>query len=267
MDEEKIPSGNIYLINEVIEFSPDDASINSLATGETIPLLSSAAECFLTLLEHHGELVTKNDLIYQGWEKYGLHASDSTFYQNILTLRKALRQGGLDDSVIKTIPRKGLQIPTTINVRILDKRCEQDNLNRVETPTDPPVESPPDNKEKKTAKRYSAGFIRTESIILLCILSILTGMALGYKEAPDYMTTYRQIGEIAGCQVSINGAGTTIKDYQRFITRYPADCKSRPFVYFATWQFVDRVSLIQCEAPLNKPGRNQCVSHYFLERK
>lgn len=116
----EINSPNKYIIEGVVEYSPQDNKITHRESGETISLLSSASECFLLLLKNHGKLVNKSALITIGWEQYGLHVSDNTFYQNTLTLRKALKTIGIPHEVIKTVPRKGLVIPDNIQVEILN---------------------------------------------------------------------------------------------------------------------------------------------------
>lgn len=115
-DTDSLPATSLYHIDNKVEFDPQKCLLRSVNADTTFTLLAASSECFLILLMNHGRLVNKSKLFYQGWEKYGLHVSDNTFYQNILVLRKGLKACGIDYEVIRTLPRKGLIIPDTIHV-------------------------------------------------------------------------------------------------------------------------------------------------------
>lgn len=106
----------IYSIEDLVTFNVSTGVLHSIKDNSSCTLLAASSECFISLLENHGHLVSKKTLIEQGWEKYGLHVSDNTFYQNILMLRKGLRTCGIDKEIIKTIPRKGLLISEDVKI-------------------------------------------------------------------------------------------------------------------------------------------------------
>ncbi|OKP28342.1 winged helix-turn-helix domain-containing protein [Serratia fonticola] len=109
-------TSSCFVIADAVIFCPMENIFKSISNGVEFPILVSASECFLHLIKNHGVLITKGTLMQIGWEQYGLHVSDNTYYQNILTLRKGLRQCGIDCEVIKTVPRKGLLIPSSIKI-------------------------------------------------------------------------------------------------------------------------------------------------------
>ncbi|WP_297198263.1 hypothetical protein [uncultured Pluralibacter sp.] len=138
MDNEHQPSDtdshhitSLYHIDNKVEFDHQKCLLRSLETDTTFTLLAAASECFLVLLMNHGHLVNKSKLIHEGWEKYGLHVSDNTFYQNILVLRKGLRTCGIDYEVIRTLPRKGLIVPETIQVTEIPLNIPESKISSV----------------------------------------------------------------------------------------------------------------------------------------
>lgn len=136
-----------YLIDNKVEFNCSACTLRSVDKDISFTLLAASSECFHFLLQNHGSLVNKSKLTYEGWEKYGLHVSDNTFYQNVLIIRKGLKACGIDYEVIKTLPRKGLLIPESIDIKkIVDNTAGSPREDSpAETSSDTPraVESSP----------------------------------------------------------------------------------------------------------------------------
>ena len=86
------------------EFGPfriDTANRQLMRDGQVVPLKAKAVDTLLFLIENHGDVVEKDELMRTLWPDSFVEESNLT--QNIYTLRKALGDG----DYIETIPRRG----------------------------------------------------------------------------------------------------------------------------------------------------------------
>lgn len=67
-------------------------------------------------LEHRGEIVTRDAIFQDVWERYGLHSTNNTLNQYISLLRRTMTDFGLGAQVIKTIPKTGFIFSRDISV-------------------------------------------------------------------------------------------------------------------------------------------------------
>lgn len=283
-------TSSCFVIADAVIFCPMENIFKSISNGVEFPILVSASECFLHLIKNHGVLITKGTLMQIGWEQYGLHVSDNTYYQNILTLRKGLRQCGIDCEVIKTVPRKGLLIPSSIKiiplssgVQVAQEAQEAQEVQEVQgvqgvqanistiSPQDQvsarPVEEIPAQTQVLTHHPES---LRSKRIMrfafsLLAFISLIVGGGLFLPEC--YSSTFHNIGNINGCRVNINENKSSEDDFYKFNAKNPVSCQGDEVVYFSTFQFIPRVSVIKCRDEFSYLSRNDCISNYYIENQ
>jgi DNA-binding winged helix-turn-helix (wHTH) protein len=82
-----------------------------LCRGDPTPLTPKAFETLLTLVKHHGRVVSKDDLIRWIWPDAVVE--EATLSQNIFTVRNALRKGS-SAAVIETVPKIGYRFVATV---------------------------------------------------------------------------------------------------------------------------------------------------------
>ena len=109
----------MYLINQLVEFNPDNKSLVNRQTGRAIQLQIPASLCFLYLITHASDIVSQNTLIKVGWGERNNVTTTNTFYQAILTLRNALADVGLPRDTVKTISRRGLALNENTQVEAI----------------------------------------------------------------------------------------------------------------------------------------------------
>lgn len=266
-----------YLIEDKIEFSPTTNALRSLLDDSHFTLLAASAECFLYLLKNHGKLVSKAELMHAGWEQYGLHVSDNTFYQNILVLRKGLKLCGINSEVIRTISRKGLMIPLSVKINtkeesvvsleeefdklqnIVIKNGDNEDIIRSIDATNSNCESISDNRAHwgKAFKLF---------VFSMSILSFLIGVY--YSSPVSYLSKYKYIDIINGCRVNFDSKNSNEREFRNFITSNKVVCNNNEELYFTTYKYIPRVSLIQCKNNINiENDTEDCVSYYFLDKK
>ena len=94
--------------NKFYEFSTFriDAQEKILSrAGERIPLTPKAFETLLILIERHGHIVEKNELMQMVWPDATVE--ENNLNQNISTIRKALGENSTGQQFIETLPRRG----------------------------------------------------------------------------------------------------------------------------------------------------------------
>lgn len=97
-----------YLINDIVYFYPANQLLEPVSEDKkSVSLNVPASRCLKLLLEKKGEIVTKYDFSQGVWESRGQYTSINALYQNISLIRKALREVGISQDVIHTIPREG----------------------------------------------------------------------------------------------------------------------------------------------------------------
>jgi DNA-binding winged helix-turn-helix (wHTH) protein/TolB-like protein len=73
--------------------------------GEPVSLTPKAFETLRVLVERHGRLVTKDDLLHEVWPD--VVVEENNLAQHISMLRRTLAQAGADDRFIDTVPKRG----------------------------------------------------------------------------------------------------------------------------------------------------------------
>lgn len=76
--------------------------------GEEVHLEPQVFDLLLLLVRHPGELMSRDRLIEKVWD--GLIVSDSTISARISLARTAVGDSGKDQAIIRTIPRRGVQL-------------------------------------------------------------------------------------------------------------------------------------------------------------
>ena len=91
------------------EFCLDPARRLLTRNGEQIDLSPKAFELLLTLIENHGRVLSKDELLDKVWD--GQFVEENNLAQNISLLRKAL-----GESFIQTIPKRGYRFVADVSI-------------------------------------------------------------------------------------------------------------------------------------------------------
>jgi TolB-like protein/Flp pilus assembly protein TadD len=82
---------------------------------QPVPLTPKAVETLLTLVERHGRLVTKEELIRCVWPD--TFVEENNLAQNVSTLRRVLGEGDGGRPLIETVPRRGYRFVGRVEER------------------------------------------------------------------------------------------------------------------------------------------------------
>jgi TolB-like protein/DNA-binding winged helix-turn-helix (wHTH) protein/Tfp pilus assembly protein PilF len=111
-------------------FRLDPAQQQLLEDGHPVSLTPKAFDTLLVLVENHGRLVRKEELLQKVWPD--AFVEESTLAQNVFRLRKLLGNGdGSSSLYIETIPKRGYRFVATVRVEETSA-----NANQLERTTD-----------------------------------------------------------------------------------------------------------------------------------
>lgn len=104
------------LTSDVYEFGPFRLELSEhrlMREGRIIPLTGKAFDTLRALLERHGKLVPKQDLMSAVWPE--TRVEDNNLDRNISMLRKALGEQANGKPYIETVPRVGYRFVAPVN--------------------------------------------------------------------------------------------------------------------------------------------------------
>src|SRR5215475_9372716 len=110
--------------NPLYEFGPfrlDAAEHLLLRDGEAVPLTPKAFDLLLALVERHGHLLEKEELLKKVWPD--TFVEEANLASNISQLRKALGDGENGHRYIETAPKRGYRFVANVK-KVVDEREE-----------------------------------------------------------------------------------------------------------------------------------------------
>lgn len=117
---------------EFEEFILDNKEKNLLRNGQPIPLTPKAFQLLLFMLENHGRLIKKEDLINAVWSENFVEEGNLTF--TIRLLRKALDDSRQNPRFIKTVPLHGYKFIANVKKIAVESEIELSSNEIVKTP-------------------------------------------------------------------------------------------------------------------------------------
>jgi DNA-binding winged helix-turn-helix (wHTH) protein/pimeloyl-ACP methyl ester carboxylesterase len=114
--------------NTVYEFGPFRLELSEhrlMRKGHSIPLTGKAFDTLRVLLERHGRLVSKQDLMNAVWPE--TRVEDNNLDRNISALRKTLGEQDTGQPFIETVPRVGYRFVAPVNTiapKLMNRRAE-----------------------------------------------------------------------------------------------------------------------------------------------
>lgn len=268
----------VYYIEGIVKFDSSTGILHSINEDFTFSLLAASSECFISLLENHGSLVSKKDLIMQGWGKYGLHVSDNTFYQNILVLRKGLKACGIEKEIIKTIPRKGLMVPQDVIINHVNPDLPKSAPSIKEAGIS---SSLPSSLNSSSSEEWENSHSRnmvykkesfplstihplifTPVILFVFITSIFTSVT-----ESSYFSKFKYITRTHECRLYMPDEKNSDMDFQNSTLIKSIFCKENELLYLSVYKYISRVSVIKCTPRKNDLNKvDDCISFYYLEK-
>lgn len=167
--------------NKLYEFPPYRVNATEkllLRNGERIPLTPKAFDTLLVLVERHGHIVEKNDLIRMVWPDAVVE--ENNLNQNISAIRKALGENSLAQQFIETLPRRGYRFIADVREIALE---EPEPSVTTTAPLEKPVVPPSPTAQPKRPLRMTI-FVLASMVALVGIF-YLAGIRLESARPSD----------------------------------------------------------------------------------
>ncbi|HEU4506897.1 MAG TPA: winged helix-turn-helix domain-containing protein, partial [Pyrinomonadaceae bacterium] len=147
-----------------------------LREGEPVPLTPKVFDILLTLVEHGGQVVHKDDLMRRVWPNTFVEEGNLT--QNISLLRKALGETPDGVQFIETVPRRGYRFVAETSRTSASEHIQAGGNGHNETAV--PIEAPKVAEEPKPPSQPVAPARRTPVYALAGVIVVAVIMSLVY---------------------------------------------------------------------------------------
>ncbi|EML2224508.1 winged helix-turn-helix domain-containing protein [Klebsiella aerogenes] len=165
----------MFLINNNIEFLPEQQVLINTETGTETGLNLVAAQLLVYLLQHADRICGRNELLDAVFTRNNSSASDGNLNRHIMVLRRAFTDVHCDADVIITVPRNGFKIGN-VSVRPAEPRAETEGSQEY---TGMPEQSPAQETLSAPARQSVRTFSRRYTI-LFCLSFCFCLAAAGY---------------------------------------------------------------------------------------
>lgn len=258
----------VYLINEIILFSPENGTLTpreGYPSGK-MTLHGPASECLHILLKHVHQPVTQKALFEQVWQRKGVVVSTNTLYQSIASIRKGLKSVGLEEDIIRTLPKQGFQCNATIRSGTLEDFITppsqpiisvlEENL----TSEIGPLEMP--SRPEKRAKS-GVGIIAS---LLATLAIIATVIYWTHHTDIPLSIPYYAAGKIDHCTLysSWSDEEYSRSVFQELQQRNPINCTKNHTAYLTVNRLQLGSSLMLCTDLLEQKG-TKCHAYIFKD--
>lgn len=200
----------IYIIDDQVTYNSDDCTLSHIPTQDTLSLSISSGRLFEQLLNSQGEILARETLLTEVWDKYGLRGSNSNLNQYLSILRRALAAYGCENLII-TIPKIGIRLNTEIKI---EREASPVFVTAADQPDEIPEESAASGQNNQAVQAEPAvadkvaekpSFTIRQLISAIVILMLL-GTAFGYftaHESAEKSSTMSIIKPEGGCEAVI----------------------------------------------------------------
>ena len=107
----------IFTINGQIVFDSDTGMIGLIdALEERVQISNPTKRLLLLLIQHQGEAVKREVIFKKVWDDFGMISSNNNLNQCVSKLRRLIKNFGLDDEAIVTIPKIGFMLHPQIEL-------------------------------------------------------------------------------------------------------------------------------------------------------
>jgi DNA-binding winged helix-turn-helix (wHTH) protein len=284
-----------YLINDTIIFSPEERKLYLLSNVEDFQYLTfPATKCLFVIIKNNPNVVAKEQLLEMVWGERGMIVPLNTLYQNISSIRKALKKLSGDDAMIVTQPKKGFRFSKNITIKeyseevpvlkgITGSKSITNSKDMAASDDIPAL----DDKQRSLAKEtvvfknaavseyipvskavpvekphYYAKHCLIAKLVLLVLLFIILFFIFYWvqtgSEKTNFFTDYIYRLENK-CHIYTNYDSThNIKAMA--LSKNIHDCESYPYVYITNYKYIPSSSSISCDKPIDSKENVHCIS-------
>ena len=117
-----------FIINGQVIFDPDAGTLSLLNDADDpVQISNPAKRLFSLLITHQGEVVSREIIFKKVWDDFGMVSSNNNLNQCISKLRRIIKNFGVDEEIIATIPKMGFMVRPQIRLEALPEATLQQN--------------------------------------------------------------------------------------------------------------------------------------------
>lgn len=263
--------GEVYIIDNKIKFNPDSHTLTPLTEqGDFVLLHAPTSRCLKLIIERRSTTIKQRVFFTEVWEKFDIDATQNTLYQNISLLRRGLKQAGINNDVIQTVPRKGFSLAAGVSIEIVSQPKMQTTIvNSVEknknNPHSTKVKSKHSCYERYKGNKFNANLIFITIALLTLIFYIYNHLADDI-DAP--FETYTHLKDKQGCRF-FSKQKQNNNGYIKFIEQNNFDCRRNEYIYISTYKSHLGTLTLQCNKPMNRTTNidRECFSVVYFGEK
>ncbi|MGX5022267.1 winged helix-turn-helix domain-containing protein [Enterobacter sp. UPMP2060] len=119
----------LYIISGEIHFQNSDGAIwkEAHTQEESVTLTATTSRLLSYLLDHHGKVCTRDEILDAVWSTYGLRSSNNSLNKYIADLRRVFNNFELTGDVIITVPKVGFMFAKEVDVKKLQHSFNDEN--------------------------------------------------------------------------------------------------------------------------------------------
>ena len=207
-------NGEPHVLNgtRTVRFAGFEADLYSgevRKSGSRIKLQDQPFKVLQVLLEHPGELVTREELQSRIWPEENFGDFDHAVNVAVGKLRAALGDSADSPSFIETVPRRGYRFVGTLDAPVIDTRP----VVRSPVIAEPPAGDPP--ARSNVRRRW---MLRTALAVVIAGIFLAVGVLLGRRTAPTHTAEFQRL---------------TVRHGPVFLARFAPDGQN--VIYSASW--------------------------------
>lgn len=106
-----------FIMNKQIIFDSDMCTLGlEDSQDESIQISNPTKRLLLLLIAHKGEAIKREVIFKKVWDDYGMVSSNNNLNQCVSKLRKIMKNLGMDEEVIVTVPKIGFMLHQQVDV-------------------------------------------------------------------------------------------------------------------------------------------------------
>lgn len=214
----------IFIINDNVRYNEVDGILESVKdTGNSLSLLKPTARLLSVFVRNNNLLITREQLLNDVWEDYGLKASNNNLNNYISALRKSLHQFGEEELLI-TYPRQGFKFMANVI-----RREDSAPLQEEEDNSKPLQQHLIATSKKKGALIRGAPWPCMAWSLIILLALITAGML--YKSQTKI--SLASVGQYKRCQIySVKNDGVDAEEIKAMIYYAGYTCDEKSNVYY-----------------------------------
>lgn len=260
----------VYQIGSVVMYRTDDGAMWLIKDESTIITLTVTMNRLLSyLLARRGQVISRDEILENVWDSYGLRSSNNTLNKYVSEIRKQFVAFGLEDECIITVPRIGFMFSSDIDV--------QTTQDLIPVASESPV-TLADVATTAIANHKKINYVYSALVIILSLAVVLTSTLIykntstsGTSKNHSELKTYF-LFDFKGCSVYTtqkNSAALTELKKDVFIKKIERENISclpgTTFLYQASESYLygktGRIFINRCTT--NNTGFISCLNYYW----